>query len=112
MINQELKRKFLTNTDDTGRFIIFSPRTGKTYFVEPIDNRSKTDWTEWGSIDPATGNMMNKPGFRKYQGAVSEEQSLIKPENGFDKVHNLEPGMSPHSYVDYLDSQYPDRVAA
>lgn len=42
----EFRTQFLTNTDDTGRFIVSSKRTGKTYACEPIDNRSKTDWTE------------------------------------------------------------------
>jgi hypothetical protein len=109
-MNPELRTKFLTNTDDTGRFIVYSNRTGKTYACEPIDNRSKTDWTEWGSIDPATGEMMNKPGFRKYAGAIDASESLITEANGFKNVEVLEPGMSPHAYIDFLDSKYPDKV--
>jgi hypothetical protein len=76
-MNSSIIQKFLTSTDDTGRFIVCSQRTGRRYFVEPIDNRSKTDWTAWGSIDPATGKMMNKPGFRKYHGAIDEKDSMI-----------------------------------
>lgn len=108
-MSHELAKKFLTNTDDTGRFIVSSPRTGKRYFVEPIDNRGKTDWTEWGSIDPATGKMMNKPGFRKYHGAIDPKDSLITPENGFAKITMLEPGMSPLAWINHIDDQYPDR---
>jgi hypothetical protein len=108
-MDPDLRKRFLTNTDETGRFVVFSQRTGKTYYVEPIDGKSKTDWTEWGSIDPATGKMMNKPGFRKYAGAVKPEDSLITKENGFDKVHELEPGQSPLAYIDTLDAAYPDK---
>ena len=102
-----IKTEFLTNTDDTGRFIVESKRTGKTYFVEPIDNRSKTDWTQWGSIDPATGKMMNKPGFRKYHGAINEEESLITKDNGFKNIQLLEPGVSPLAAVYAIDDKYP-----
>lgn len=104
----DLTKKFLTDTDHTGRFIVTSRRTGKKYFVEPIDNRSKTDWTQWGSIDPATGKMMNKEGFRKYQGAINESESLITPENGFKNITMLEPGTSPLAYIDMIDAKYPD----
>jgi hypothetical protein len=110
-MNADFLKRFLTNTDDTGRFIVNSQRTGKRYFVEPIDGRSKTDWTEWGSIDPATGKMMNKPGFRKYAGAIQPQDSMIDEANGFSKVHFLEPGMSPLYYIDILDEQYPDKAA-
>lgn len=109
-MNNDFTKKFLTGTDDTGRFIVNSKRTGRTYYVEPIDNRSKTDWTEWGSIDPATGKMMNKPGFRKYHGAIDEKQSMITPENGFKKITMLEPGMSPLAYINFLDDTYPARA--
>lgn len=102
-----LLQKFVTNTDETGRFIVASKRTGRRYFVEPIDNRQKTDWTKWGSIDPATGKMMNKDGFRKYTGAIEEKDSLITPENGFKNIKMLEPGLSPLAYIDFIDEQYP-----
>ena len=102
-----IRKDFLTNTDDTGRFLITSSRTGKTYAIEPIDNRNKTDWTQWGSIDPATGNMMNKPGFRKYHGAVREEDSLITEDNGFKNIKLLEPGVSPLAAVYAIDDKYP-----
>lgn len=107
-MNNDFTKRFLTNTDDTGRFIVTSRRTRKTFYVEPIDNRSKTDWTAWGSIDPATGKMMNKPGFRKHHGAIDPKESLITPENGFTKITMLEPGMSPLAYIDILDAKYPD----
>lgn len=108
-MDTQFREQFLTNTDDTGRFIVTSKRTGRQYFVEAIDDRSATDWTKWGSIDPATGKLMNKHGFRKYHGAVSSKESLITSENGFKKITVLEPGTSPLLAIEDLDAQYPDQ---
>jgi len=105
----EFKKKFLTDTDHTGRFIVYGMRTGRTYFVEALDDGSVR--SDWGSIDPATKTLMNKKGHDKYKGAVHPDESLITKENGFDKIHLLEPGMSPHAYIEYLDKQYPDKAA-
>ena len=109
-MDTKFNKQFLTNTDDTGRFIVTSQRTGRVYYVEPVDKRSKTDWTGWGSIDPATGKLMNKHGFRKHAGAVTEEESLITKENGFSKIHELEPGTSPLHAIEVIDSKYPDKT--
>lgn len=40
----DVKKRFLTNTDETGRFIVKSLTTGKTYYVEPIGNGHPADW--------------------------------------------------------------------
>ncbi|HET8688268.1 MAG TPA: hypothetical protein VFM18_16750 [Methanosarcina sp.] len=106
-VNADIRKRFLTDTDETGRFIVKSARTGRTYYVEPIQNGKGR---EWGSIDPATGDLTHKKGDGKYTGAVKEKDSLITEENGFDKVHTLEPGMSPLAYIDHLDAKYPDKV--
>jgi hypothetical protein len=52
--------------------------------------------------------MMNKHGHRKYAGAVSSEESLITKENGFEKIHFLEKGVSPLLAIDAIDAKYPD----
>jgi hypothetical protein len=104
MSNSIIMKNFLTNTDETGRFIVYSKRTGKRYFVEPIMH-SKTP--SWGSVDPATGKMMHKKGDGKYTGAIKESESLITEKNGFKNIKNLEPGISPLLYIDLLDSKYP-----
>lgn len=96
--------QFLTNTDETGRFIVHSKRTGRTYYIEPILS-ARTP--KWGSIDPATGNLMNKKGHDKYTGAVTESESLITTENGFKNIEMLEPGLSPLAVIEYRDSKYP-----
>ena len=98
------KEKFTANSDHTGRFMVTSFRTGKTYAVEAIAG----DKVRWGDMDPATKKLTGDYG-QKYRGAVDEEDSLVTLENGFDKVHDLEPGISPLAYIEMLDAQYPDK---
>lgn len=101
--------KFLTNTDETGRFLVQSKRTGKTYYVEPTLPRNQ-EKREWGSIDPATGNLMHKKGDGKYTGAIKPEDSLITEANGFKNIVMLEVGTSPFHAIEVIDSKYPDKV--
>lgn len=74
----DLDKRFLTNTDETGRFIVKSLVTGKKYYVEPIGNGHPADW---GDINPA-------------------------PENGFKLIETLEAGISPLSVVYQRDLEY------
>jgi hypothetical protein len=104
----EVATKFFENTDETGRFIYTSARTGRTYAVEPMEANGRVD-TAWGSIDPATGKLMNKKGHDKYRGAISPKDSLITEENGFKNITVLEAGTSPFHALDVLDSKYPDK---
>lgn len=106
-MNSELRQKFLTNTDETGRFIVTSQRTGRTYFVEAIAGKHTPGW---GDMDPASKKLTGSYGD-KYKGAVNKAESLITTENGFTKIHDLEPGTSPLLAIEHLDSQYPDKVA-
>ena len=103
MMDKEFNKRFLTNTDDTGRFIVKSLKTGRTYYVEPIDNNEKNPW---GDYDPASKTFLTSNYGQKYKGSVKAEESLIKEENGFDKIHTLQPGESPLDYIDRLDKQY------
>lgn len=102
----DLRHKFLTDTDATGRFIVKSTRTGRSYWVEPIGDPR----IAWGSLDPATGKQMYKKGAGKYKGSVEEKESLITDENGFDSITSLKIGQSPLAYIDSIDDQYPDRI--
>ena len=86
----DLEKRFLKNTDDTGRFIYQSLVTGRKYYVEPIGGHS-----DWGDINPA-----------KYKGSVSEKESMITPENGFVLIETLEPGVSPLSVIEERDKRY------
>lgn len=63
-----------------------------------------------GSYNPSTGNIENKKGFGKNRGSINEPESLIIPENGFKLIHTLDIGESPHSYIEELDSKYPDKL--
>ena len=101
----DFNKKFLTNTDDTGRFIVKSKRTGRTYYVEPVGNVR----TNWGSYNPSTGNVENKKGTGKYRGSVDVTDSLVTEENGLENVVTLDPGQSPLTYISGVDSKYPDK---
>lgn len=81
----DVKKRFLTNTDETGRFIVKSLTTGKTYYVEPIGNGHPADW---GDINPATKKIEGDYG-QKYTGCVSEKDSLITEENGGRATHEI-----------------------
>ena len=103
-MKQEIRDKFLTNTDETGRFIVHSRRTGKTYFIEPIlGNR-----VQWGDVDPATKKITGSYGS-KYSGGIKESESLITEENGFENIRVLDPGVSPLKAIEFFDDQYPDK---
>lgn len=104
-MDANFKNKFLTNTDDTGRFIVTSKRTGKTYFVEAIGDPH----IDWGSVDPSTQKLTVKKGWKKNRGSIDADESLITKDNGFDKIHELKPGISPHAYIQMLDDEYPDK---
>ena len=105
-MDAQFREKFLTNTDDTGRFIVTSQRTGKVYYVEPLMGRHKTP--EWGDIDPATKKVTGSYG-KKYKGAVENDESMITSENGFVKIHELPVGTSPHHAIEVIDAAYPDK---
>lgn len=104
-MDANFNKRFLTNTDETGRFLVTSQRTGRTYYVEPIGDPH----TKFGSIDPATKKLVHKDGWQKYRGSIDEPDSLITKDNGFSKIRYLEPGVSPHLAIDQIDSQYPDK---
>lgn len=98
----EIKQKFLINSEDTGRFLVKSLKSGKTYFVEAIGDPH----LEWGSLDPATKDLNNKKGWKKYKGSIEKEESLITKENGFKNIHELKPGENPLGFIEILDNKY------
>lgn len=101
-MNKDFTEKFLANRDETGRFIVKSKKTGKTYFVEAIDGDERT---LWGDYDPATKSFQTA-GYGKYKGSVKPEESMITKENGFEKIHSLKPGESPLEYIERIDEEY------
>lgn len=101
-MDKDFKKKFLMNRDETGRFIVKSLRTGRTYYVETLDEGEMTDW---GDLDPVTKKMTGAYGL-KHKGSVRPEESLITKENGFEKIHTLGPGESPLDYINRIDEEY------
>lgn len=92
-------KNFLVNSDETGRFIVTSLKTGKKYYVEPLDGGNRT---EWGDLNPSTKKLEGDYGS-KYKGSVKESESLITKENGFDNIITLPPGHSPLDYIEQLE---------
>lgn len=101
---RKVNKKFFKDTDHTGRFIVVSYRTGKKYYVEPLNGNK----VNWGDLNPATGKVEGSYGS-KYKGSISEKDSLITEENGFTNIKYLDPGVSPIKYIDRLDDQCPDK---
>lgn len=99
----DINKRFLENRDETGRFIYKSLITGKTYYIEPISNGRPADW---GSYNPATGNIEHKKGYDKHTGSIKPEDSLITENNGFKLIEILEEGESPLSVIEKRDKEY------
>jgi hypothetical protein len=95
-------KRFLKDSDKTGRFIVKSKVTGKKYFVEVIGNTHSADW---GDLDPATKKMTGSYGER-YEGCVAEKDSLITEENGFEKITTIPIGVSPFDEIERRDKEY------
>ncbi len=95
-------KDFLVNSDDTGRFIVTSLKTGRKYYVEPIDSGERTDW---GDINPATKKIEGAYGT-KHKGSVRESESLITKENGFENIVTIPAGWSPLEYIEQIDKKY------
>lgn len=107
-MTKEFKEKFLEESDETGRHIYTSYRTGKVYCIEPIDKSGRP--ADWGSYNPSTGNIENKKGSGKFTGSITPEESLITEDNGFKNIQLLEAGESPYSAIEKLDAKYPTIV--
>ena len=105
-MDNDFKKRFLFNRDETGRFIVKSTKTGKSYFVEVIDGDERTNW---GDVDPATKKMTGSYGD-KYKGSIRKEESMITKENGFDKIHTLGVGQSPLDYINRIDDEYFEKM--
>jgi hypothetical protein len=93
-------KHFLTNRDETGRFLVRSLKTGKVYFVEPIEKVRPPDW---GDVDPVTKKTTGSYG-KKYRGAVSEVESMITELNGFMNIETVKG--SPFSEIEKRDEAY------
>lgn len=106
-MDNDFKKRFLFNRDETGRFIVKSIKTGKSYFVEVIDGDERTNW---GDVDPATKKMTGSYGD-KYKGSIRKEESMITKENGFDKIHILGVGESPLDYINRIDDEYFEKMS-
>lgn len=99
--NQEVIKNFLVNSEETGRHIVTSLRTGRKYYIEPIGNGR----SDWGDVDVVTKKVTGDYGD-KYTGSVTEKESVIKEENGFINIQTIEGG-SPYHLIEEMDAKYP-----
>jgi hypothetical protein len=96
------RHEFLVNRDETGREVVFFPETGKEYFVEYIQPRNMGN-RGWGDIDPATKKVTGSYG-QKSRGGISENESLITKENGFEDIRE---GMgSPYHTIELMHNKW------
>ncbi len=102
-MDKDFDKKFMMNRDETGRFIVRSLRTNRTYYVECLDGGERTCW---GDYNPATKTFETSNYGSKYKGSIKPEESMITKENGFEKIHTLGPGESPLDYIDRIDAEY------
>ena len=108
MTKQEFFKRFLQNTDETGRFIVKSYLTGITYCVEAIDPKrdeipkAVIPKERFGDINPATGKTEGAYGL-KYKGSIKHEESMITEENGLLNIKQLPVGVSPYAYINQID---------
>ena len=105
-MDKDFTKRFLINRDETGRFIVRSAKTNKTYYVETLDEGERNDW---GDLDPVTKKMQGSYGD-KYKGSIRPEESMITKENGFEKIHTLGPGESPLDYINRIDDEYFEKM--
>lgn len=94
-----MKQRFLENTDDTGRFMVCSQKTGIKYFVEPLDSKERRSW---GDQIPGADRIEGDYGT-KNKGSIDKKESLITEENGFKNIEILEMGVSPHGTIREID---------
>lgn len=97
----DVRKEFLVNRDETGREIVFFPETGKKYYVEYIHPRGHK--VNWGDVDVASGKLTGNYG-NKSMGTISEEESVITKENGFDEISVG--GGSPYWKIQQMHDEY------
>ena len=88
---------------EDGRHLVYSQRTGKSYLIEPIKPGEKYQ-ANWGDEDPVSKKITGNYGV-KYNGALTEKESVITEENGFKNIQMVEG--SPYWAIEQLDKQYP-----
>ncbi|AXG68327.1 hypothetical protein KORDIASMS9_00542 [Kordia sp. SMS9] len=101
----DVLQRFFYRTEDSGRFLVTSKRTGVTYFVEPIATGKPA--ILWGDVDPATNKLTGDYGTKR-RGAVLPEDSLITKENGFQNISTFKG--SPFGEIDRRDRLYEDKI--
>lgn len=64
---------------NTGRFFVKDLNSGRVFCVEPIENRQEAKVELQASETVVRDN-------KKHKGTITEKDSIIKTENGFDNI--------------------------
>lgn len=97
----DFNSRFLANSDNTGRFVVYSMTTGVRYYVEPIGD----PYVQWGDVNPATGKVEGNYGT-KFKGSITEHESMITDVNGFSNIDILSVGSSPLAEIYRRDREH------
>ena len=88
----------------SGRYFVKDLKTGRTFCVEPIHERNEKEtdrvFTNGGYDGTSVKNKSQSQG-----GSISEDESIITPENGFKNIVILPPGESPNGYIESILAQ-------
>lgn len=83
----------------TGRYWVVDSATGRRFCVEPIAERGqKID----GHAFKNGGISGDETKNDQRGGSIREEDSVITPENGFQRWITLPPGVSPNDYIERM----------
>jgi len=102
-MKNKIRNRFLIDSSETGRFVIRSLVTKRTYFIESIGK----SYSNWGDLNPATGKIEGGYGD-KYRGSIDDTESLITKDNGFDDIKTLGSWGALMSEINKRDSQFSD----
>jgi hypothetical protein len=96
-------KNFLVDSENTGRHIVTSIRTGRKYYVEPVFKSAFPSFSyEYDFFSQTDGSLMEEFIY----GCVPPESSIVTKENGFDEVHFIDSG-SPYDKINEIDKGYP-----
>lgn len=86
------------------RFFVIC-KSGRKFCVEPIGDV----YVNWGNITFGQSKGLEKVSAKETN-TINEENSVIRPENGYKNICYLTPGTSPFAYIDILDNSGIERI--
>lgn len=103
-MRQDILKRFLTKTGETGRFLM---KSRITVLGISLSQFIMGKLKKWGDLNPATGQIEGDYGS-KYKGAVPKKESLITQENGFVNIGYFKG--SPFGAIEVRDREHQKRL--